>query len=385
MLDRKEASEPTDFAEPGGLKSRADGSLLGGGGDVEEPNRGAFGRRREEHMSRRILILVIGAAAVIGCAMTGRSAVTAGDAPVAIQVTDQPSNDQPQAVPATGAPASSAAPAPSATPAAGTAPAASRAPAVPPVASGAGAGLASSPTAPVAPQPASSAPSVTRTSPVAPAASPAASPAATPPATAAPPPAVLELGVVHPWVGFSQSRLNSLGYGALDVDQRFGPATQAAVVRFEQVNATTVDGRLEANERLLLLSHNALANDAPTPAVPQPISGPPPPPAVPPAKLTPPPPPTTTAATAAAVDPLATPATARTNGNCQAIAAEFVRQGAELAVAEEFAYVIAPRESGCVPQEVNNPRTSASAASASTSGARCPCTGATSAASPTTA
>ena len=165
---------------------------------------------------------------------------------------------------------------------------------------------------------------------------------------------MLELGVVHPWVGFSQSRLNSLGYGALDVDQRFGPATQAAVVRFEQVNATTVDGRLEANERLLLLSNNALANEAPTPAVPQPISGPPPPPAVPPAKLTPPPPPAPPPPPPPPVDPLATPATARTNGNCQAIAAEFVRQGAELPVAEEFAYVIAPRESGCVPQEVNN-------------------------------
>ena len=134
MLDRKEASEPTDFAEPGGLKSRADGSLLGGGGDVEEPNRGAFGRRREEHMSRRILILVIGAAAVIGCAITGRSAVKAGDPSVAIQVTDQQANAQPPAVPATGAPASSAAPAPGAAPAAGTAPAATVAPAVSPVA-----------------------------------------------------------------------------------------------------------------------------------------------------------------------------------------------------------------------------------------------------------
>ncbi len=159
---------------------------------------------------------------------------------------------------------------------------------------------------------------------------------------------MLELGVVHPWVGFSQSRLNSLGYGDLDVDQRFGPATQAAVVRFEQVNATTVDGRLEADERLLLLSHSALANEAPAPRYPSrspdhhrrlryprpssrtathrhrhrhPTPPPPPPP----------------------VGPLATPATARTNGNCQAIAAEFVRQGAELAVAEEFAYVIAPR------------------------------------------
>ena len=135
MLDRKEASEPTDFAEPGGLKSRADGSLLGGGGDVEEPNRGAFGRRREEHMSRRILILVIGAAAVIGCAITGRSAVSAGDPSVAIQVTDQQANAQPQAVPATGAPASSAAPAPSATPAAGTAPARDRRASSAPVAS----------------------------------------------------------------------------------------------------------------------------------------------------------------------------------------------------------------------------------------------------------
>ena len=117
MLDDKEASEPTDFAEPGGLKSRADGSLLGGGGDVEEPNRGALGRRREEHMSRRILILVIGAAAIIGCAITGRSTVTAGDAPVAIEVTDQPSSALPQAVPATSiAPPASVAPGSSAPP-----------------------------------------------------------------------------------------------------------------------------------------------------------------------------------------------------------------------------------------------------------------------------
>ena len=97
---------------------------------------------------------------------------------------------------------------------------------------------------------------------------------------------MLEVGVIHPWVGFSQSRLTSLGYGDLDVDQRFGPATQAAVIRFEQVNATKVDGRLEADERLLLLSHSALANEVPAAAVPQPISGPPPPPAAPPAKLT---------------------------------------------------------------------------------------------------
>jgi peptidoglycan hydrolase-like protein with peptidoglycan-binding domain len=161
---------------------------------------------------------------------------------------------------------------------------------------------------------------------------------------------------VHPWVGYSQTRLRALGYGDLDVDQRFGPATRAAVVRFEQVNKTEVDGRLEADERLLLLSNDAIANTA----VPQPVSG-----AVTPAKApaklvpptTPPPPPAPAPAPAPTPSPaggFATPATARTNANCQAIAAEFVRQGAPAPVAEEFAYMIAPRESGCVPQEVNN-------------------------------
>ena len=56
----------------------------------------------------------------------------------------------------------------------------------------------------------------------------------------------------------------------------------------------------------------------------------------------------------AAGDPgLATPVTARGNANCQGIEAEFLRQGAEADVADQFAYVIAPRESGCVPQLVS--------------------------------
>ena len=69
----------------------------------------------------------------------------------------------------------------------------------------------------------------------------------------------------------------------------------------------------------------------------------PPSPAEAPAKLGPP-----------ATDPgLATPVTARGNANCQGIEAEFLRQGAEADVADQFAYVIAPRESGCIPQLVS--------------------------------
>ena len=73
----------------------------------------------------------------------------------------------------------------------------------------------------------------------------------------------------------------------------------------------------------------------PVPAAPSPAEAP--------AKLGPPP-----------ADPgLATPVTARGNANCQGIEAEFLRQGAEADVADQFAYVIAPRESGCVPQLVS--------------------------------
>jgi hypothetical protein len=151
---------------------------------------------------------------------------------------------------------------------------------------------------------------------------------------------VLELGVVHPWVGLSQRRLNSLGYGDLDVDHRFGPATRAAVVRFERAHATATDGRLVASERLLLLSSDAQPFDPPS-VVAQPMP-------VPVAAVAPRPP-----AKLPVAGP-ATAATARSNANCIAIAAEFTRQGADPAVADHFAYVIAPRESGCVPQEVNN-------------------------------
>lgn len=169
----------------------------------------------------------------------------------------------------------------------------------------------------------------------------------TPPVTAAAPstepaaatgPPVLERGVVHEWVVYSQRRLNTLGYGPIDADGRFGPATQAAVVRFEQANTTVVDGRLEADERLLLLSNDALAAEP----VPQPVPATTTP-TLPAEKLVAPP----------SDDGLATAETARTNGNCQAIEAEFVRQGAEPDVADQFAYVIAPRESGCVAQHVS--------------------------------
>lgn len=149
---------------------------------------------------------------------------------------------------------------------------------------------------------------------------------------------MLERGLVHQWVVYSQRRLNTLGYGPLEVDGRFGPATQAAVVRFEQTNTTVVDGRLEADERLLLLSNDALAAEP----VPQPVPATTTP-ALPPEKLVVPP----------SDDGLATAETARTNGNCQAIEAEFVRQGAEPEVADQFAYVIAPRESGCIAQHVS--------------------------------
>ena len=77
--------------------------------------------------------------------------------------------------------------------------------------------------------------------------------------------------------------------------------------------------------------------------VPQPVLGLPSP-AQPPTRLEPPPPDPPPA------DPgLATPGTARTNANCLAIEAEFLVQGAEPAVADQFAYVIAPRSQAASP------------------------------------
>jgi peptidoglycan hydrolase-like protein with peptidoglycan-binding domain len=233
--------------------------------------------------------------------------------------------------------------------------------------------------APVTASPAPAAPTSAAPAPAAPraATAPPAAPAAAKPATAgapptsrvavAPPPDVLEFGMVHSWVLWSQQRLNALGYGQLETDGRFGPATRAAVSQFEQVNQVAVDGRLQPDERLLLFSNGARPNVAapaaaaapaapvaPAPAAPAPapVQGPVPVAAPPvPVAANPPGPPTRLPVAGAG---LATPATARGNANCQAISAEFVRQGAELPVAEEFAYVIAPRESGCVPQLVSN-------------------------------
>ena len=171
----------------------------------------------------------------------------------------------------------------------------------------------------------------------APTAVPMLAPAPSAPVVAAP--TVLEVGVVHPWVVLSQRRLNTLGYGPVEADGRYGPATQAAVVRFEQGNTTTVDGRLEVSERLLLLSSAAQVYVDPAPPL---LVGAPAAPALPPVKLPLP------------GGPLATAATARANVNCQVIGAEFLSQGAEPEVADTFAYVIAPRESGCWPQMVNS-------------------------------
>ena len=78
------------------------------------------------------------------------------------------------------------------------------------------------------------------------------------------------------------------------------------------------------------------------PPVPLPVLAAPAP-AAPPDRLYPP----------ASDDGVASPATARSNANCQAIEAEFLHQGAEAGVADQFAYVIAPRESGCIPQLVS--------------------------------
>jgi len=51
---------------------------------------------------------------------------------------------------------------------------------------------------------------------------------------------------------------------------------------------------------------------------------------------------------------LATRQTARSHDGCQAIYDAFIHWGATPAVAERFAFTIAPRESGCRPQYVRN-------------------------------
>jgi peptidoglycan hydrolase-like protein with peptidoglycan-binding domain len=289
----------------------------------------------------RPALLVVGVALIAACA--GRTEGSNGD--IELQATTATT----AAAPVT------ASPAPAAPASAAPAPAAPRTAMAPPA-------------APAAPAPATAKPATAPTGEaIAPEAPAAAKPATTgaPPASrvaVAPPPDVLEFGMVHSWVLWSQQRLNALGYGQLETDGRFGPATRAAVSRFEQVNQIAADGRLQPDERLLLFSNGARPNvaapaataapAAPAAPAPAPVQGPVPVAAPPvPVAANPPGPPTRLPAAGAGV---ATPATARGNANCQAISAEFVRQGAELPVAEEFAYVIAPRESGCVPQLVSN-------------------------------
>ncbi|MHC1786117.1 MAG: peptidoglycan-binding protein [Christensenellales bacterium] len=84
--------------------------------------------------------------------------------------------------------------------------------------------------------------------------------AATPPAST-----VLFSGSTGTQVTRAQVRLNDLGYYGGAIDGKFGYQTMAAVVRFQQVNGLTVDGKIGPATAARLYADTAIAN-SPAPA-----------------------------------------------------------------------------------------------------------------------